>query len=524
MTALVYIIRRSIKNSLRELSKKPGKLLLYIFIIAILTAVILSSFLSGSQTETPAPMFLFTGILFLFITIFTVIAITKGLSSGDAIFEMNDVNLLFVSPVSPRKILLYGIVRTAKEAFWAGFFILFQVNLLATFGAGYSGVLLTFACFMLSVVVLTILSLLIYSITNGKPKRKHPVKCLTVMLFLPLVVFLAIKYFNTRDIFSSLETAIHSVFLQFIPVAGWTACSVSAFLSGELFRGFFFLGLNLFLGAGMTAFILLSKTDYYEDVLVAAETSYEKKRTISEGKINTAVLSNRTVTVSATGISGNGASALFGKHIRESFRQNRFGFLNLASVFLIIGSAFASFLGVDILTILQILMWIQIFSIGTGRGLTETHSHYIYMFPESSLKKILWSNLEIIVKTLTDSVLIFGISGILLKANPVLVFVCILTYTVFSLLLLGINYLSIRLTGVNISAGILLTIYIFSVVLIMLPGIVLAVIAGITIGEDSGIIAGLLVLALWELITGLICFSLSKGVLHNCDMAVLKTR
>jgi hypothetical protein len=90
-----------------------------------------------------------------------VLAIQKGLANGNVIFDMNDVNLLFVSPVNSRLILMYGIVRMAKMAFWAGFFILFQSNSLRTrFGVGFDGVLLVLLGFMLAFGVLQVLSLL----------------------------------------------------------------------------------------------------------------------------------------------------------------------------------------------------------------------------------------------------------------------------------------------------------------------------------------------------------------------------
>ena len=524
MNALLFIILKSFKNSFLELLKKPGKLALYLFVIAAITGTVLLSISNRSETDTFRPIFIFTGILFLFISIFAALAFSKGLSGGDIIFEMNDVNFLFVSPVSSRKILLYGIVRMAKTAFLAGFFIPFQTGWLSIFGINFGGVMLIFAGFILSVIVLTILSLFIYSITNGSVIRKKYVKCFAFALLLPLAAFLVFQYFQTNDIYLTIEAAIRSPFMKFIPVAGWTASGITALLTGETTNGLLYLALNLILGAGLTVFILLSRADYYEDVLVTTETAYEKKRAISEGNITAASVSARQVKVSATGIPGSGASALFGKHIRESLRQNRFGFLTLLSVFLIIGAAIASSIISDLLIVMQILMWIQIFLIGTGRGLQETYSHYIYMIPESSFKKILWSNMEIMAKTLIESVLIFGICGILIKANPALIITCILTYTLFSLLLLGVNYLSMRFTGADISTGILMMIYCFAVILIMAPGIALAIITGTTIGGEIGNLAGLLVLALWELGAGLGCFALSKGVLHNCDMSSVKIK
>ncbi len=95
-------------------------------------------------------------------------------------------------------------------------------------------------------------------------------------------------------------------------------------------------------------------------------------------------------------------------------------------------------------------------------------------------------------------------------------------YTLFSFLLLGINYLSLRWTGANITAGLLVFIYTLAVIVIMLPGLAAAiVIVGLFAG--AGIPAGLLTLALWELLAGLGCFALSQGILHKVDMPVLKT-
>jgi hypothetical protein len=522
MNAILYIMRKSIKNRLRELIKKPGKLVLYILIIATCLGIILISALTVGYVESPAPLFWLTGILFAFVTLFLIIYLVNGLSGGDAIFEMSDVNLLFVSPVNPRKVLLYGLIRMAKTAFLVCFFVPFQAGTLANFGINYSGVMLIFAGFLLSIITMTTVSLLIYSVTNGNAVRKRIVKCIAALIFLPLIIFLAVQYFTTGDILAALETAVNSPFLSLVPVAGWTTGGVTAFLSGEVITGFLFFGLNLLLCAGMIAYILLSNPDYYEDVLVATETAYEKKRAMTEGNLNTATLLRKSVKVTKTGIPGSGATSIFGKHIRESFRENRLGLLNLPSAFIVAGAIIATFFMRDISIILQILMWIQIMFIGTGRGLKETYSHYIYLIPESSFSKIVWSNVEIVARTLLESVLIFGVGGAIASAHFTLILVCILTYTLFSLLLLGINYLSMRFLGANIGYGLLIFIYYIAVVIIMAPGLVAAIAIGVIIGGKVGFSIGLLILSGWELAAGLGCFALSRDVLHNCDMAQLK--
>ena len=172
MSSLVFLLSRSIKNSFLELLRKPAKLILWIFVIVMLGGVVILSLFTRQSMDSTLDIIWLKGIFFLFILLFVVIVIQKGLSKGDAIFDMNDVNLLFVSPVSPRLILMYGIVRMAKMAFAAGFFILFQSNSLGTgFGVGFNAVLLLLLGFILAVCLLQILSLLIYSLTNGNSEN-----------------------------------------------------------------------------------------------------------------------------------------------------------------------------------------------------------------------------------------------------------------------------------------------------------------------------------------------------------------
>jgi hypothetical protein len=527
MTPLLYIVRKSVKNTIISVLKNPGKLILWLIIIAMIPGIIVVSLMADTQRDSTAPLFWFTGILFLFITMSVVTSVLRGLSGGDAIFEMNDVNLLFGSPVNPRKILLYGVVKMAKTAFLLSFFILFQASSLGNFGVDYSGVLLTFAGYILSVMTLLTASLVIYSVTNGKPRRKLAVKIITASLFVPMVVYAVAQYPAAGNIIAALESVITSPFLAFIPIAGWTASGVTALISGQIGAGLLWLGANVLLVAVMIAYILLSNPDYYEDVLVATETAYEKKRAAAEGNINAASVSGKAakaVKVSKTGIPYTGAAAIFGKHLRENFRENRFGLLTLPSVLIAAGGIVLAVVVGDISIILFSLPWAQIFLIGTGRGLKETYSHYIYMIPESSFKKIVWSNMEIITRTLIENVLMFGVAGAILRSNVVYILVCIVVYTLFSYLLLSVNYVFMRFTGADVSSGVLLMIYYFAVLLVTAPGVVLAVLAGLAIGGEAAFIVGLLVLTAWELLVGTVCFALSRGVLHDCDIAMMKTK
>lgn len=527
MNSLVYLVRTEIKNRIKELRHKPGKLILYLLLIGLVVgALVLTAIGGGVSPENVMPPDGLKLIYFGFLTVFVVISIQKGLTSGDAIFGMNDVNLLFVSPLNSRIILMYGLVRLAGVAFWGGFFILFQSSSAARFGVDFQGLFVLFFLFMVNTMLLSLLSVTIYSMTNGRPRRKWAVKIVAVLVFVPLGIYCALQMFVLREPLTAVLRLASSPYFALIPFAGWTTTSGFAFVEGNFLAGAAWLFLLLLLGAGMVAYLMLSRSDYYEDVLVATETAFEKKRAVAEGNLHAATASRVKVSVKGTGVGGAGASVFFFKHLRETFREARWGFFSTYTIIM-----FASFLAgsiflrekIELLMILQILMWMEVFMIGTGRGMKELFSHYIYMVPASSFKKVVWSNLELAFKTLVESLLFLALPGVILSQHILLIIAVMLTYTLFSFLLLGINYLSMRVTGSEISQGLLMMIYLLAVILIMVPGVVPALIFGMLIGGLNGKLLGLFILAAWELVAALICFALSKNVLHNTDMPVMKS-
>lgn len=528
MNSHLYLFRTSMKNRVKELIHKPGKLMLYLLIIAVIVFSLIMSLVGASHSEATIPVSYLLPAYFAFLLLFYGIAIQKGLASGNSIFEMSDVNLLFVSPVNPRATLLYGLIRLIGTSFWAGFFLLFQSSTLANFGVDFSGVFILFGTFILNLVVLTLLSLVIYSVTNGKPGRKLLVKILAIAIFLPLLAFFLVRFAAAGgNPISALNDMIEVPILAATPFVGWTSAGAISFLEGNLLAGFGWLGLLALTGAGMFLYIMLSRSDYYEDVLIATETAFEKKRAAAEGDLQMSVAANARGKVTGTGLGGMGAHVFLYKHLRETFRQNRFGFFSMYTVIatgVILALSFFLRGKMDIITVLQVLMWIQVFMIGTGRGLLETYSHYIYMIPVSPFTKLLWSNMELMLRSFIESLLFFAVPGLVLGSNPLVILGCIAVYTFFSLLLLGINYLFMRWVGANLSQGILLMIYFFAVLIFLAPGLSAALFVGFTVGGFIGTLAALGILFAWELIVALACFALSKNVLHNCDMSSVRPK
>ena len=535
MGCIVYLVRKRIKNTLVEFVHTPAKLIMLILsVAAIVGLIILGAFTRAevSANDGFVDISYFKGIFFAYITMSVIMAVLKGLTAGDAIFDMSDVNLLFTAPVSPQKALIYGMAfNMSKFALTASFVILFQSGSLSYFGIGFGGLLLTlFFCFMGMFLSFT-LSQVIYSFSNGNEKRKLLTKIIVGALFVPLGVQALMLWQRGLAVMELLERLCDSPFMSAIPIAGWVAASCAGFLSGSMVSGVCFLGLMVLAFAGFTLFLAFSKVDFYEDVLCATETAFEKRRDALEGNIAKAMESGKKIKVKKTGLAGAGAAAFFHRHLREASRRSILGLLSNVSLFLIGGSAlyalvFGSTLGGDTYTILIIvfstLLWVQIFTVLYSEGIRELLAPYIHLAPEPSINKILWSNLAAFLRSLIEGALIFIAVGAILRASVPIICAAALGYALFSLKLIALNYFSLRWTGVNMSAGIFLLLYALIAILSSAPGAIIGIIAGISIGDALGSSIGLLIFCAWDALVAIVCFALSTGILNNCDIPVVK--
>jgi len=406
------------------------------------------------------------------------------------------------------------------------------VTLRDMFGVNFSGVLIIFAAFILVTAVSQLMTLVIYSFTNSRPKRQKTVKIVILILFAPMIISLFWNIWAAGfDAPAGILEFMRSTMSSLIPIAGWAAAGSTAFIAGETLAGALFFGLLVLIGAILVAAIYIGKPDYYEDVLVATETMFEKMRDYAEGNYAAITLADKNVKIKGTGIGGHGASALFHRHIREAFRANKFGLWGVSTLVLTALAAANAFImiqmggeGADssgyMLTIIILMMIVQIFLVGMGKGQNDTYAHYIYLIPENPFKKIIWSNLEVIFKIAVQNALVFIAAGLVLGADASSIALAIITCTLLSFLTLGVSFLSMRFTGAHMSLGILSLLYIITLVVVMIPGVAGAILVG-TLMEEGGLILGLLILSAWELIAGLACFAGSKRILHNCDIPTM---
>jgi len=533
--SLFFLQYCDLKNRLLELRHKPGKLVFILFIIGLVLFFLISAIMADVPME-PSEMVFLKGILFAFFLFTFVTGLLPAFGKGLSNYGMEDVNTLFVAPIHPQTILLYGIMKALKTLFLGSFFIFFQLQWMrSAFGVGPGALIPLGFGYVLMSFVGNVLAQVIYAFTNGVPRRKNIAKVLVVLALVPVAGLFLFEMMNVGwDFWAGLPDFLGSPIVDFTPVVGWTAAGIFAFISGDVVWGLIFLGLLIGFAVVCIIVLYVKNPDFYEDTLSATETAFEVQRAAQEGDMSTAIgATGRDIKIKGTGLRGIGANVFLFKHLRESLRASRFGLWGFGSLALIIGAIVLAFFTrpdyvyemMDwfgpLMSVTITFIFISTFTHDVSRGSVETYSHYIYMIPESAFKKWIWAHGEVMLKVIPEAIVTFASVGLILGASIGATVVAAVTYVMFKFYLCGINLAFMRIYGSKMSGGVIIFIYYVVVFVPLIPGVVAWVIIGIAFPTVVGMTIGMLVFTLWQLSLGLFCFVISKSVLHNCDMPVL---
>jgi hypothetical protein len=514
-----------VKNTFFEWIRTPARLVCTIITAAIVAGLIIGSHIFPIGDGTYLDKAYFKVPCFTYMLFFVFCDVMKGLSKGRTLFDLSDVNMLFTAPVSPKKVLVYGMAgKMAKTMLLTFAVILLQSGWLRYFYLDARGLTLLLVFCVLTSVLVFMLAQVIYSLSNGRKTRKLVVMLVMAALFVPLLVQIVLEV-PQHDVDALLELLSVSPLLDFFPVAGWAAASCTAFLTGNMGTALFFLGLILLTIVGLALVIAFKNVDFYEDALYTSETAFALKHSTPESAMGDARGGLKGAIVQKTGLHGAGSTAFFYRHLRELSRRSVLSPLNGLSLFYMSGVlSYTVFLNgtsdADCITLLSVLLCIQIFCITIGDGLRELAAPYLYLIPEPSLSKIIWSNMTAFLRSLVEGLLVFAIAGVV-GMNWLMCLLAALSYSFFSCKLIALNYVSRRWIGIGIGAGAFLILYLIIACVTSLPGIIIGMVAAILSGGVWSV--GLLSFCVWELVTGFVGFALSAGILDHCDMATMKS-
>ncbi|MEY8310734.1 putative ABC exporter domain-containing protein [Oscillospiraceae bacterium 42-9] len=512
---LVYLTAVKLKNQLKEAVKHPAKLIYIIVLAAVLVLSTIGGHVNSEHIEMRS-LHELTAIMVLFYSFMFLMTFLNGVNGGAGnypMFTLSDVSVLFPSPLRPNKVLFYGLFRQLGLSFLLGFFLLFQYNWLhGLYGVEYSHLLLIVVGYGLCLFLGQVCAMAVYTRTSGNDRARSISKFCVYGLTLAFVAGVLLRCLpKLLSLAGAAEAALMTVGLEagaeylasvgvFFPVSGWAAGVIGGlFTQNYLMTGLCALLMLAALGLAL-GLVIKNKNNYYEDVLQTAEVAQSAITAKREGQ--PAEVMPKKVRVGKTGLGrGEGASALFFKHMLENRRSGAFLFSKMSLIFMlvIVGCTILySFIFSDeedktaaFVAVFTMSTYMQIFSESTGRFNWELTKPYIYLLPEPPLKKLLWGIGENLLADCCEAVAIFVPVSLILGLGPLETVLCMVARITFALLFISGNMLVERIFGSVRSKGLMLFFYFVAMMLLAAPGIILGALMTTLLSGGTGMLLGM---------------------------------
>jgi hypothetical protein len=486
MKALIYLLLTTLKNRILSLKKKP----IYLVIYGIILVSIIFMFVLAFKIDTNVDIKAFAdirilhSIVFGVAGLFLVLQVITGLSSGSTMFNMADVGLLFVSPISSKKILIYGLIKQMGTTLISAIFIFYQINTLkSSFGLGIAAILALVIVYAIIVFFTQLLAMIIYILTNSNHKKKLFVK--SIMYLLGVGIGIGIYYQYIKNGGTIVEALLNFMDLNevlWIPLLGWSVMFMKGVVVGNILYVVISISLFLITTVAMIYIFTLRDGDYYEDVLSYTELTYNKLQDAKNGKMNSPMRKVK-VNETKTGLNGGtGAMAIFYRQLLEKRRSSRFLFIDLYTVISAIGVGLFSYYykgSAGDYIILVIFIYLQVIFTSFGKFTFELTKPYIYLIPARSRDKIIASALVTLMKPCVDGIILFSIVSIFQKISPLTCFFYALAYIGTSAIMISYTVLCTKLFGGmpnKVISGIL---SIIMLLVVFIPGATGSIVCGI---------------------------------------------
>lgn len=524
MKGLKYLLFTTFKNFLKELLKNPAKLISVIIFIALIVLVIFSaSFNDKLPSHTTRNIEELYGIVFALYSYIFIATCMNGLSSGASFYSMADVSILFSTPISNKKILIYGLMKQMGTSLLVGFFLIFQYAWLnSTYGLSFGGLLgiLLGYCFIMFCSQLS--AMVIYSFSSNDENLQRKIKISLIGITSLIIFYVFYKTIsNSQDMLNTAVEAINSFWINFIPIVGWIKMAVIGILNSNYY--YILIGFSLTLLYIFIIVYLITKTrsDFYEDVLLATEVSHSAIIAKKEGNI---LDTRKNVKVGKIGINkGKGANVFLYKHLLENKRSGLLLIDKTSLMFIVICIVYAlitnnMFSEYNILSIFIFVTYMQIFSLSNGRWIRELRMHYVYMIPIKPFLKLIKISLENILKITIEATILFIGLGMILGLSPIEIIGCIFARIGFGILFMSGNILTQRLLGSLFNKVIIMFLYILIMILLAAPGIVIGVITSSSISILPPIIAGLFITFIWNILISSLVIYFCRDILNYAEL------
>ncbi|MEQ8201147.1 MAG: putative ABC exporter domain-containing protein [Syntrophomonadaceae bacterium] len=513
---LAYLYLTRLKNSIKELFKKPARLIYVLFLFALMVFSLTSGGARMGEAGFRDPAELTAMATALYILMF-LLTVHNGFSRGGSIFTMSDVNLLFPAPLSHSRVLFYGLFRHINTSLLLGLFILFQYGWLSrTYGVSLVVMFGLFLGYVATVFLGQITAMTIYIFTSSDEALRNRWQAVVWFLTALLVLYTGLYVWQHagEGVLSAATTVANSLMVRCFPVGGWLGWTFAAFVSGaSLVPG---LLASLVWLALLVCLINFSNRDWYEDVLKTTELTQSVVAAQREGNLE--ALPDK-VRVGRTGFDeGWGADTFYYKHRIENRRGGVFLLSRnslIFAVFIIIMALFMRKGG--IVAVFSLATYMQLFTTRSGRINKELTKPFIYLVPEPPFVKLVQNLREMLPGALVEAVVIFVPVGLILGLGGPDICACILARVSFALLFAAGNIVVERFWS-GASKALTMLLYITVMTVLAAPGAALALVVSSNLLLISENFIVFLVMAIVNIPVSLLVLFLCRNMLQYAEL------
>ena len=477
MKALLYLTVKKAKNGLIEFVKSPARLVVALIFTAL---IVFSAINSGAhQSYYGRDIGELYAIIFALYSVIFVLISKNGFYNGASMFTMQDVNLIFTSPLKQNTVLSYGLIQQLGRSLMLGFFILFQSGTVCTaYNVGFEALVYILIGYGVTVFLSQMTAMVIYSYTSSDDKKCKTVKTIytaVIACFIAYGLYLCYSMGGVNIV--NLVAVAGNMVARFFPVSGMVALGVQGAIGGSGTHILYALIYCVIFWSLYRLSVRFINSDYYEDVLKSTENSFSAISARKEGKA--AENAPKNIKTGKIGLTkGSGVAAIYEKHKIENRRSKKFILSNTSLVAIVFNLVFCFVCRDEPIAVFAVSLYLMTMTVITGRWAKELSYPYIFLIPESSYKKLLY-----MVKSDVPAIILESI----LCCLP-MYFICFMRFSdvmgmtlariSFGLLIIAINLLLQKIFGGTDKKKIVVIFYFLFITLFSAPGII----AGFVIG------------------------------------------
>ena len=496
--ALRFHMKISLINMVKRTLKRPMKTIGALFLIAYFLAIpfTVKSMVSDLGFDTPEGFVLVNTAMSIYIMMPATLSYFKR---KGVLFRKQDVNFMFASPISPKQILFYALLKQAfmsvlmqVVSMMAAIF-LFKISVPVALFFGLSN-------FIFSSLLSYSLAIIMYGSERLSEKTKETFKWIVYGLLISVTGFIAFYLIHNGVSVESATSLVSHPFILSIPIFGWELGWLNLVILGvtpvRLITGILFILTSVLLT--WFAYKMESTGAYYEDALQFSERQARLEAKKGDVSFNDVFDKKRKVYERDSKLKGQFAKAIFSRQIVERRRTRRF-FISLSDlVYLLMG------IGAGVLTYYGEFESELFFPIASGVSLylaiffnpsptwkDEFSKYFLFVIPDTMRHKLWYATMMEHLISLIRAVFIAVPFGLIIGASFLDIVLVIMTQLLLKAMIV---YKSILIDGyVGAKIGKITAQFVsiaVSVIIVIIPMIAIVGSSLISVMGSFAIVAG----------------------------------